>query len=157
MPKQTRTRTIQTARVVAFSGKGNGLHVSRLRPFVTNHFRVSGCVPYICGCAVRWPRGRRRRFAKRRSASRPSSFFLTNPHISSIPRSTDLPAVGSGSPVLGAGRDNFRDSPHQRSATRCDHLFPRCSCRGRRLVSATRSCCTSQRSDVAASLGERGI
>lgn len=28
----------------------------------------------------------------------------------SLPRSTDLAAVGSGRPVLAAGRDNFRDS-----------------------------------------------
>ena len=30
--------------------------------------------------------------------------------LQSLPRSTDLAAVGSGSPILGAGRDNFRDS-----------------------------------------------
>ncbi len=33
----------------------------------------------------------------------------------SLPRSSKLSAVGSGTPVLGAGRDNFRDS-HLRQA-----------------------------------------
>ena len=43
--------------VVAFSGKGDSLSGTRLRRFVTNHFRVSGCVSYTCRRAVRWPRG----------------------------------------------------------------------------------------------------
>src|SRR5262249_12704798 len=48
--------------------------------------------------------------AKRRSASRPSSFSSQILALQSLPRSTDLAAVGSGRPVLGARRDNFRDS-----------------------------------------------
>jgi hypothetical protein len=35
--------------------------------------------------------------------------FSTNSR-STLSRSTDLAAIGSGSPVLGAGRDNLRDS-----------------------------------------------
>ena len=34
--------------VVAFSGKGDSLSGTRLRRFVTNHFRVSGYVSYTC-------------------------------------------------------------------------------------------------------------
>jgi hypothetical protein len=42
----------------------------------------------------------------------------------SLPRSTDWAAVGSGSPVLGAGRDNPGDSSHKRLivlASPCNH------------------------------------
>jgi hypothetical protein len=38
------------------------------------------------------------------------SISVQSPLVTSFPRSTDLAAVGSGSPVVGAGRDNLRDS-----------------------------------------------
>jgi hypothetical protein len=57
MLKPRCVRTMQTTREVAFSGKGNGLSGTRLRPLATNHFRVSGCVSYTCRRAVRWPSG----------------------------------------------------------------------------------------------------
>jgi hypothetical protein len=41
------------------------------------------CQSYVyLTLAVRWPSGRRRRFAKRKLASRPTSIFLVNPSVS---------------------------------------------------------------------------
>ena len=54
--------------------------------------------------------GRRRRFAKRNAASRPSSFFLQIQSSQSLPRSSDLAVVGSKRSVLARRRDNLRDS-----------------------------------------------
>ena len=53
VPKTTNAVPIQLTRVVAVSDKGDGLSVIRLGSFVTNGFRVSGCVSYTCRCAVR--------------------------------------------------------------------------------------------------------
>jgi hypothetical protein len=62
--------TIQSPLVVAFSVKGDGLDGGRLHPFAFEWFRVSVAVTYTCRCAVRWPSGRRRRFAKASGDSR---------------------------------------------------------------------------------------
>jgi hypothetical protein len=82
VPKTRSAPTRQPARLVQLSGEGDGLNASRLASFVAENLRVSACVLYTCTSAVRWPSGRRRRFAKRRSAFPPSTFFLANPHVS---------------------------------------------------------------------------
>jgi hypothetical protein len=66
---------------MAFSVEGDGLSRGRLHRFAVERFRVSILVTYTCRCAVRWPRGSRRRFAKRKRASRPTSIFLVNPSL----------------------------------------------------------------------------
>jgi hypothetical protein len=49
--------------------------------------------------------------------------------LQSLPRSSELAAVGSGGPVLAAPRDNFRDSVCGSRSRRTDedqrlHVFP---------------------------------
>ncbi len=56
--------TRQSTLRVAFSVKGDGLNVHHLHRFTVERFRVSVFSAYTCRPAVRWPRGRRRRFAK---------------------------------------------------------------------------------------------
>jgi hypothetical protein len=51
---------------------------------------------------VRWPSGRRRRFAKRRSVCRPSSFFLANPRTSIISPIERLGCCWLRKPGLGS-------------------------------------------------------
>ena len=81
VPRTSSMLTIQIPHVVAFNVKGDGLNGVALTAFAVEHFRVSVFVTYTCRCAVRWPSGRRRRFAKRKSASRVSSIFLVNPSL----------------------------------------------------------------------------
>ena len=57
-----------------------------------------------------------KRIATRRSAFRPSSFFLAIFALKSLSRSTDLAAVGAESLILGAGRDNRGDTRARRIA-----------------------------------------
>jgi hypothetical protein len=65
----------QPTPLVVLSGKGAGLEGSRSWCLAVENVRVSACVTYTSRRAVRWPSGRRRRFAKpvsRRSAFRES-------------------------------------------------------------------------------------
>ena len=57
VPKTTSTATIQSAPMVAFSVKGDGLNVVSVHRFSVERFRVSIFVSYTCRRAVRWPRG----------------------------------------------------------------------------------------------------
>ena len=77
---------IQSPLVVAFGVKGDGLNGGRLHRVTAERFPVTILVTYTCRCAVRWPSGRRRRFAKRKSASRTSSIFLANHSLFSTSR-----------------------------------------------------------------------
>ena len=58
----------------------------------------------------RLPDSRVKRLAKRRSASQPLSFSSQILAFQSLPRSSELAAVGSGGAIWGGRRDNFRDS-----------------------------------------------
>ena len=64
VPKTSSMPTMQSALVVTFSVEGDGLNRDRLHHFAFERFRVSVYVTYTCRCAVRWLRGRKRRFAK---------------------------------------------------------------------------------------------
>jgi hypothetical protein len=63
------------------------------------------------------------RFAKRRSAFRPSRSSSQILAFQPLPRTTGLAAVGSRDPVLVAGRDSFRDSVYIGLSNRRLHLF----------------------------------
>ena len=63
------------------------------------------------------------RFAKPRSAFRPSRFSSQILAFQPLPRTTGLAAVGSRDPVLVAGRDGFRDSVYIGLSNWRLHLF----------------------------------
>ncbi len=63
-PTRVVRRSIQSPLAIAFSVTGDGLDGGRLQHFALARFRVTIFVSYTCRRAVRWPSGRRRRFAK---------------------------------------------------------------------------------------------
>jgi len=87
----------QSALVVAFSVEGDGSRGSGLHGLVVERFNVSAFVSYTCRCAVRWPSGRRRRFAK--AARNPRTglkSMISGPFFIGV-----LVGVGCGMMLLG--------------------------------------------------------
>jgi hypothetical protein len=70
--------TTQSIRLVTVNAKGDGFDVNRRHRSAIERVPVSVIFTYTSRGAVRWPSGRRRRFAKRKSASRTSSISLVN-------------------------------------------------------------------------------
>jgi hypothetical protein len=102
----------QNARVVAFGAKRDRLGAVAFTIFATEQFPVNAIVTYTCGCAVRWPSGRRRRFAKPLYGPKPVSRVRipASPPFDSQPPSrlaTSRTAVdGEPRPVHGDALDD---------------------------------------------------
>ena len=148
VPKSAARRRYKALLWLQLASEGDGLNGGRLQRFAGERFRVSVLVTYTCRCAVRWPSGRRRRFAKRKSASRTSSFFLVNPSLFSTSQIDrvgwrwlsrrcfggvsgtivgTVPSCDVSPSVVRALSDLRSDSPPQRDQSTTSRRLCRCS------------------------------